>query len=387
METDTLMLYAAVALFVIAYSWTLSYHSKLSQNVMVARIRQLDCEASPLETDTLRYQLFSQVGPEASDTTSLVVLKQFSLIGLSISGVLGLLLARGYYAAGHGLWIGCVALSAVSFALLVTTFYTLGEKFTDNALFSPILQRYAANRAAVVDLLDKLNKSSLLNQLARNASAESANASSVRLADDEPNSVLGAAAATGRPAPAFSISLYQLQLRLLQRIKNVRGIVSAKSAATYLNNAPGAELFSYLQLNADGDYALLTGIVPVFSGPGTPMKSYDLNKFSADDTQSDLLQVNTTDKPTKDAKKLNYTAEALMQLRRALDELVVADAAPYAEEFAEYQKPLTRMLYLAPIILLFFVFKWYVYRSSRFLVTLAAAGAVTLYIIYYSYFG
>ena len=387
MDTDTLMLYAAVALFVVAYSWTISYHSDLSRSVMVARVRQLDCEASPLETDTLRYQLFSRVGPEASETTNLVVLKQFSLIGLSISGALGLVLARGYYAARHGLWVGCVALSAVSFALLITTFYTLGEKFTDNALFSPILQRYAANRAAVVDLLDKLNKSNLLNQLARNAAAESANASRVRLADDEPNSVLGAAAATGKPAPEFSIFLYQLQLRLLQRIKNIRGIVSAKSAATYLNTAPGKELFSYLQLNPDGDYALLTGVLPVFSGPGVKMKSYDLNKFSADDTQSDLVQINTTEKPTKDVKKLNFTAEELLQLRIALDELVNTDAAPYAAEFAEYQKPLTRMLYIAPIVLLFFVFKWYIYRSSRFVVTLAAVCATALYILYYTYFG
>jgi len=387
MNATTGMLYSAIGLFAVAYIWTLLYHSKLNETVTVARIRQLDCESAPLETDTLRYRLFSEVGPEASSLTNLVVLKQFSLIGLSISAILGLLLAKIYYSFGDGMWLGCAALAIVSAALLLTTFYTLGAKFTDNALYSPILQKYAANRAAVVGLLDQLNKSHLLNQLARNAAAEAAAASNVLLADDEPNSVLGAAAATGTPAPTFNMPLYQLQLRLLQRLKNVRSIISAKAAATYLNGASGAELFSYLQLNSDGDYALLVELLPIFSGPGVTLKSYDANRFSAEDTRSDVLQIVTTDKPAEDKQKLNYTAEGLLELRRALDELVLIDSAPYATEFAEYQAPLAKMLYIAPIVTLFFVYKWYVHRFTRFMVAVGASALVIAYIFYYTYFG
>jgi len=331
MNATTGMLYSAIGLFAVAYIWTLLYHSKLNETVTVARIRQLDCESAPLETDTLRYRLFSEVGPEASSLTNLVVLKQFSLIGLSISAILGLLLAKIYYSFGDGMWLGCAALAIVSAALLLTTFYLL--------------------------------------------------------ADDEPNSVLGAAAATGTPAPTFNMPLYQLQLRLLQRLKNVRSIISAKAAATYLNGASGAELFSYLQLNSDGDYALLVELLPIFSGPGVTLKSYDANRFSAEDTRSDVLQIVTTDKPAEDKQKLNYTAEGLLELRRALDELVLIDSAPYATEFAEYQAPLAKMLYIAPIVTLFFVYKWYVHRFTRFMVAVGASALVIAYIFYYTYFG
>jgi hypothetical protein len=388
MDTATPIFYTAIGLFAAVYIWVLSYHSGLGVDVMVARIRQLDCDAVPLERDTLRYQLFTKVGPDSADTTSIVGLKQFTLVGLALSMIAAILLTRVYYAIGEGLWIACAALAAVSFALLATTFYTLGAKFSSNALYSPILQKYGANRAAVIGLLDQLKATNLLNQLARNASAEAATASNVTLANDEPNAILSAAAATGTPAPTFSMPLYQLQLRLLQRVKNVRGIVSAKEAATYLNSAPSSELFTYLQLNSDGDYALFLGLLPMFSGPNSEMtQSYNSAKVSATDTNSDVLQINTEDNSKKDPLKLNYTTEELAKVRRAFDELINVDSAPYANEFREYQESLTRMLYAAPIILLFFVFKWYIYKSSRMMVALAASVGVTAYILYYSYFG
>ena len=393
MDTASPIFYTAVALFSAAYIWILSYHSSIGVSAMVARIRQLDCAGSPLEADTLRYQLLKLVGPDSLTNTNIVGLKQFSLVCLTISVIAAILLTRVYYAVGNKMWFGCAAFAAISFALLITTFATLGANFKSNAMFGPVLQKYAANRAAVVGLLDQLNRGThLLNQAALNYADQAAAASSVSFAEDEPNSVLSSAAATGTPAPKFNVYIYQLQLRLLQRIKNVRGIVSAKAAATYLNGASGEELFSYLQLNSDGDYSLFTSFLPVFTAADTEMTtSYNVSMLSSKDTNSDILQIVPDDDPdTKESvssAKLKYTASGILELRRALDDLINMDAAPYANELSAHQAPLTKMLYIAPIVLLFFVFKWYIYRSSRLVVTLAATIVVLAYITYYSYFG
>lgn len=388
MDTVTALLYATVALFVASYAWILAYHARVSATATVARVRQIDCAEIPLERDTLRYQLFAAVGPEGSDRAGLAGLKQFAFVALTISAVGAGLLTRAYYAVGEGLWLACAALAATALALLGTTASVLGQTFATNGLFSPMLRKYAANRARVVGLLDQLQATQLLNQLARNSANEAASASGVTLADDEPNAILSAAAATGKPAPIFSMPLYQLQLRLLQRLKNGLGITSAKAAATHLNGASGAELFEFLQLNPDGDYALFRALLPLFSAADEEMTtSYDLKKLSAEDTKSDVLHITTDDKPMRDPQKLNYTAEELVALRQALDDLLNAEHAPYEQDFRAHQRPLATALYLAPVVTLYFAFKWAIYRSSRISVALAASSLVALYLLYYSYFG
>lgn len=388
MDTPTAILYAAVALCASAYAWILSYHSGLRAAATVARVRQGDCAEAPLERDTLRHALFARVGAGSAARTNLVGLKQYAIVALAIAALGGAVVAVAYYRAGDGLWLACAALAAVSAALLATALATLGVAFAENALAGPLLRKYGEHRARVVGLLDQLQDTRLLNQLARNAATESAEAAGVALADDEPNARLSAASATGTPAPTFSLPLYQLQLRLLQRVKAARNIQSAKEAATYLNNAGGAELFEYLQLNADGDYALLRALLPILDGAGAEMtEAYDLKRVSAAETTSDVLKVVTDDKPTPDAARLNYTAEDLVALRRALDDLLNVAPGPYEAEFAARQAPLARMLYAAPIVLLYFAFKWAILRSSQLLVASAASAATALYVLYYTYFG
>lgn len=371
MDTATPVLYACSLFFCISFLSVVVYVSEIQRIARVTTVRELDCgPVLTMERETVRYQLYQRLGADTADTLkkTVVTLGIFTLVGATF-------LSYRYYSAGMSLWLACAALAVAAFVLMFATSAAFGAQKEAKLAKSPHLAAYAADVKRIADLLNQLKASKLLFQEARNA-----------------DTLKGDGNISTESAPAFDIYLYQLEMRLIERIQNVHRMRSRADAAGYLREGTtdGATLLQYIRFHKDADLPLLSEILRVYDADGKTTTAATIADISREKTNenSAIVHILENDEDTKkDSKKVNYTAPGLTDLRAAIVRLSSTTYVPYITEIDARLATITRTLYVLLILLGYFAFKWAIYRTSDLIVTGAVAIFIAAYILYYSYFG
>lgn len=372
MDTATPVLYACVLFFCISYLSIVFYVADIHRLGRVTVVRELDCDRPlTMESETVRYQLHQRLSADTAETLKRTV------FGLTIPALIGAaFLSYRYYSAGMPLWVACGALAVACFVLLVAASAAFGQQNEAKLAKGTQLTTYAGDFARITDLMDQLIATNLLFQEDRNAELMKGGTD--------------ASAVSPTSAPAFDVYLYQLEMRLKERIQNVQRMRSRAEASAYMRNADGATLVRYLRLYKDADYPLLTEILRAYNDDDQPAMGTDATEISSLKTNenSALLHILENDEDTnKDAKKLNYTAANLAALRAALTRVATTNYTPYIAEIDARLSSLTTTLYVLLFLVGYFAFKWAIYRTSQLIVTGAFGIFVAAYILYYSYLG
>lgn len=371
MDSATPVLYACTLFFCISFLTVVVYIADLQRIARAMTVRELDCSpALTMERETVRYQLHQRLHADTADALKRTV------TGLGVVTLLGAaFLSYRYHVAGVSLAVPCAALAVAAFVLMIATSATFGAKNEAKLAKSAQLAAYAADVTRLAGLFDQLKATRLLNQAARNA-----------------ESLKGTGVISGDSAPVFDIFLYQLEMRLIERIQNIHRMRSRAEAETYLRaqTTDGATLLQYIRFNKDADTPLLTEILRVYDDNDQTTTAADPATISREKTNANSAIVHileNAEDTKKDDKKVNYTAADLAELRAAIVRLSTTTYAPYVAEIDARLAGITRTLYVLLVILAYFAFKWAIYRTSELIVTGAVAIFVAAYVLYYTYFG
>ena len=370
LDGATVILYTSLLFFIIVYLSLVTYVSKIHRLARVSTVQEMDCGPNAtMESETVRYKLYDLLHADKADGMKRVVL----IFCITII-VANAMLARVYYKVGLPLWTSSIALAIAALLLLLQTRATLGGTKEAKLAGRPDtpLAIYGKDFGYITDVLDKLKSTKLIYQGARNKST----------LDGKPNA---------ESAPVFDINLYQLELRLIERIQNQERLRSRQDADAFLSSNPttGAVLAKYIKFYKDSDYPLFSEILQAYDDSNQPTSSVKPSDISIENTNktSALVHLLANEASSKDEKKLNFTPDEFVALRAALARMATTDRKPYLTEITEQLAPLIFVLYVTLILIGYFGYKWALYRTSPLIVTLSVCILMAAYVFYYSYFG
>ena len=322
-----------------------------------------------MESEMVRYKLYDRLHADKANGIKRMVFV-FCIIIIIANGIL----ARLYYNVGIPLWMSSVALVIAAVLLLLQTRATLGirdeVKFTGPNATQ--LTTYGMDLNRVINLLEQLKTTKLLFQGARNKLSLDGTTSS-------------------EAAPVFDLNIYQLELRLIERIQNQERLRSRQEAEAFIasKDTTAATLVKYLKLYKDTDYPLFIGILKAYTETNEPTTSLSSTNISVDVTNetSGLLNLRVNEMSPKNINKLDFMLTDFIALRTSLDRMATTDHTPYIKEVTDHLAPLVFILYVILFIIGYFGYKWAIYRTSMLIVTLTVSILVTAYIFYYFYLG
>lgn len=370
LDGATVILYTSLLFFIIVYLSLAAYVSKIHRIARVSTVQEMDCGPNAtMESETVRYKLYDLLHADKAGGMKRVVFV-FCITVIVANAIL----ARVYYNAGVPLWTSSAALAVAALLLLLQTRATLGGKNEAKLAGTPNTQLaiYEKDISNIASFLDKLKSTKLIYQGARN-----------KLSLD--------GKANQEAAPVFDIYLYQLEIRLIERIQNQERLRSRQDAEAFLSSADttGAVLVKYIKFYKDSDYPLFSEILKAYNDSKEPTSALKASDISIEMTNktSALVNLLANEASSKDDKKINFTPDEFVALRAAFARLATTDKKPYLMEITERLAPLIFVLYVTLIILGYFGYKWALYRTSMLIVTLSVSIFMAAYVFYYSYFG
>ena len=344
--------------------------SKIHKTSTVGQVSQNNCGIDAIEQDTYRYQLAKALEGYAPGYKGLgTFVTIHNMISFTILAWISIMLVRAKLM--HGGWLSdfqvFVVLSAVFMPFYMRYFWTYAPQVESDEV-----KTYRTQLKAVTEVLDALKKADLLNQekvQQTNATTESA----------------------AQKAP-FSIDMYLLQIRIIERIMTVDQKRSRTDAIDAFRNMSGADIIRYINFDVDKDYPWLKNLVDLRDGSNNILTESLSSANCTKSKDSPVLFIftgcdGTASAPSNAAKYASISFDQATAFRSALESLKSTDFKVLAKAQSDGYTTWVRFLYFTGIFFGCWAIHFLLKVVSMVTITVTAVIFMSIFVLYYTNFG